>query len=1330
MLLKHLQILLIPILLLSHFSAPLEKSLPAQPAGWELLGQAGGPSQGLAAQGNYVYMGVGSSLVVLDISDPTDPNPVGASMPLDYFIQGVTVSGPFAYVAAGSAGLYIMDLAIPANPTVVSRWDSPGFAENVTVSGSIAYLADGPDGLRVLDVSDPVNPAEIANAFAMNYIVDVAIGGRYAYLAADGAGLLVAEISNPQYPVEAGRYDTVGYGRSVATAGSKVVLADEYKGLVILDVSNPIHPTLSGSAQLDGWALDVFVSGNMVYVAAAFGGLQIVNISNPANPVVEGSITWDRSNAVSVAVANGQILIADRKNGLRLMDGSNPTAPLQRGDWNTFSFAYSVAFADEYAYVASGFNGVRIYNLEHAAHPVEVGLLRTEGFFYTLKVSGNRLFAGTMTGGPQNGLYAWDISDPVHPTQIGYYQDAMECRAIEVAGNMIYVADGNGLKIYELNNPPALNLIGFYPLNQTRGLTVRNGLVFVTQQFEGLQILDVSNPADIHLVGSFNADDSFTFGPVGISGQYAYITEAWGLRVLDISEPATPVEVSVTPFLFNENPWLVLDDDRNLIYVAQGPYGFSVFDISNPAAPLLINHQASVLGSVQMLDWAGGRMAAASGESGLQIFTETTFAVPPPSHVPTLPAFNPGIVPVVPSDSRQEINLLPSINQPVAPERPAVTCTVTSTANAGPGTLRNCLENQVSGDLIIFSPGVFPPTAPATIFIGPESLPNITQHHITIDASNAGVILDGSAVPGTWDPGINIYFSNNNVVRGLQVRNFPVGISISGNHNVIGGSRLVGSGPTGQGNVVSGNNGQAGISIQDGAEGNMVLGNIVGLDSTGTQAYPNQGIGISVNKVANNTIGSLNPGEDNIVSANQDAGILLYGFSNIGNKVIGNKVGTDITGNLNLGNQGVGVYIESGSSNTLLQGNLISGNKIAEVYVWDFETDFNILIGNFIGTNLAGDTPLPDLTSTGIGVGFAGYTRIGGTSLGEGNVIANPEGVFVVAPFSAQTRIVGNHVGVNAAGTAVLEGGGGILLKDVTRTIVGGATLEEANYLTADDAYNIKVMSMNNVIAGNFMGLAVDGVTPFSTADFHVYSTFDGNIIQGNRIANSISAGIYLDGAQKNTIRRNLVWANPFKGIALGNGANANLSAPTLSLNASGGSGTTCPGCEVELFLDDGNQGRFYLDHLIADSSGNFAFLPYCPLSFMNVAATTTDWIGNTSEFSTSHPAPWDCMAPRPIPMLITLSPSSQPTFAPTFALTLGGHDFYANSVVRWNGADLPTVIISSTEARAIVPSYLFWLGGEFSVTMYTPAPGGGESNALLVSVAPPQKIYFPMMLR
>ena len=152
------------------------------------------------------------------------------------------------------------------------------------------------------------------------------------------------------------------------------------------------------------------------------------------------------------------------------------------------------------------------------------------------------------------------------------------------------------------------------------------------------------------------------------------------------------------------------------------------------------------------------------------------------------------------------------------PTPPALgkTIIVNSTADSGPGTLRQALLDAQSGDTITFDPAVFPPGAPSTIYLT-TSLPVISQGNLKIDASNAGVILDGSNISEEYAHGLDIN-SNGNIIHGLQIVNFSpgTGIALGGGaqYNNIGGDRSVGSGPLGQGNLVSKVN--TGIGLFDG----------------------------------------------------------------------------------------------------------------------------------------------------------------------------------------------------------------------------------------------------------------------------------------------------------------------------------------------------------------------------------------------------------------------------------------------------------------------------------------------------------------------------------
>ena len=78
---------------------------------------------------------------------------------LDHRLLGVVVSGNYAYVAAGSAGLQIVDVTNKSTPSVVASIDTRGNANDVVISGTLAFVADGTSGLQIIRVQNPLTPA-------------------------------------------------------------------------------------------------------------------------------------------------------------------------------------------------------------------------------------------------------------------------------------------------------------------------------------------------------------------------------------------------------------------------------------------------------------------------------------------------------------------------------------------------------------------------------------------------------------------------------------------------------------------------------------------------------------------------------------------------------------------------------------------------------------------------------------------------------------------------------------------------------------------------------------------------------------------------------------------------------------------------------------------------------------------------------------------------------------------------------------------------------------------------------------------------------------------
>src|SRR5262249_8529946 len=161
-------------------------------------------------------------------------------------------------------------------------------------------------------------------------------------------------------------------------------------------------------------------------------------------------------------------------------------------------------------------------------------------------------------------------------------------------------------------------------------------------------------------------------------------------------------------------------------------------------------------------------------------------------------------------------------------------------------------------------------------------------------------------------------------------------------------------------------------------------------DRNGTAALPNGRDAVVIfNDAQGNLIGGTDPGAGNLLSGNNRDGVLI---GTVGNVVQGNLIGTDCTGTQPLGNQGDGVTIAGGGSNSMIGGraagarNASAGNRGNGVAITDGGTAGNVVQGNYIGTDRNGTGPLGN---AGLGVSVAGGATgntVGGTAAGAGNV--------------------------------------------------------------------------------------------------------------------------------------------------------------------------------------------------------------------------------------------------------------------------------------------------------------------------------------------------------
>lgn len=166
----------------------------------------------------------------------------------------------------------------------------------------------------------------------------------------------------------------------------------------------------------------------------------------------------------------------------------------------------------------------------------------------------------------------------------------------------------------------------------------------------------------------------------------------------------------------------------------------------------------------------------------------------------------------------------------------------------------------------------------------------------------------------------------------------------------------------------------------NGAGGNVIQGNHIGTNFSGTTALPNGGDGIEIT-TANNTIGGTTPGSHNVISGNGQNGIWINGFGASGNTIQGNYIGTDASGSLVLGNVSAGIRITNGSGNIVGgtvggAGNTIANNQDAGVAVE--QGSQNTIRGNANYDNVGLGI---DLGADGVTANDAGDGDTGGNEL-------------------------------------------------------------------------------------------------------------------------------------------------------------------------------------------------------------------------------------------------------------------------------------------------------------------------------------------------------------
>ncbi|MCC5921149.1 MAG: BspA family leucine-rich repeat surface protein, partial [Cyclobacteriaceae bacterium] len=386
--------------------------------------------------------------------------------------------------------------------------------------------------------------------------------------------------------------------------------------------------------------------------------------------------------------------------------------------------------------------------------------------------------------------------------------------------------------------------------------------------------------------------------------------------------------------------------------------------------------------------------------------------------------FNQGTGQIVPDLGSLNVTGTLGANNLIAADDPMWAIRVKNTNDQGVESLRQAIidaNTDDDRDYIDFSIQQSEPMIAGKSTISLLSpLPNITQ----------SIFIDGYSAFGSAYNNIPFSEGNNAQIR-TEVNFAGIAAGNSGlvlnnvSNSVVRGLSLIG--------IPSGVGGQGALNIQGSSTNNRIEGNFIGLQADGVTIAANE-TGLNINGTSNviGWEGTPDVSKSNIISGNEFYGLAT---GENGNIISGNYVGTDRSGTLARSNRERGIVLSNSSNSINVVNNLISGNGTqfgGGGLVLQWGTNGSIIQGNLIGTTADGTGSIPNtnngITITGNIISGVNNNQIGGIEAGQANIIANntQHGILIDGgSFGANGNLIsGNNIyDNNVSGISLVNGG-------------------------------------------------------------------------------------------------------------------------------------------------------------------------------------------------------------------------------------------------------------------------------------------------------------------
>lgn len=485
----------------------------------------------IAVDGSHVYGTARKEFMVFEVSDLTEPELI-ASTTATHSLSNLEIVAQHAVVCTLN-GADLVDISVPDSPVIAGKLEADYTSYNLDVIGTNVFLACGSDGLYVFNIDEPLKPTLLSQYDTPEHNFDVSIGDDRAYLADHTGGVQILDITNLESPEIMGAYtvsEVPSTVQDLVVLPGNILYASEPGRIRVLNAEYPPRGLIH-LIELPGVINKSELRNNHAYLAVRDYGLMIYDVSNPEMPVLLSVWNTPDEDPENLFILDGTLYLAV-SNSLVILDITDLKNPQLLGNYTTDDLVLDVFVRDDLAYIANHDDGLLILDVSNPAMPVFLGQEGTAREALGIKVSGT--YAYVAIG--HSGFSIYEIGFPSAPLFLGPDIPAdSECYDLDVRGNLVYVA-GVGLSIYDMTNPAlAVKLSEHRVGGRSYSIERIDDTVYIPGGDDGLRVMDVSNPYTPIEHGLFYSHD-FPYG-IAVEGSLALVgAHDTGLQLVDMND--------------------------------------------------------------------------------------------------------------------------------------------------------------------------------------------------------------------------------------------------------------------------------------------------------------------------------------------------------------------------------------------------------------------------------------------------------------------------------------------------------------------------------------------------------------------------------------------------------------------------------------------------------------------------------------------------------------------------------------------------------------------------------------------------------------------------